>query len=75
VCHAVAAATDVAGIVYAARKEDIPDLGYPAPPDAADLAATMQHVLRAAAPEQIVHVPAEGAEAPFRRFLSGRTPR
>lgn len=75
VCHAVAAAADVAGIVYAAAKEDIPDLGHPAPPAAADLAVRMQLGLRALAPDQIVYAPTDGADEPFRRFLGGSAQR
>jgi guanine deaminase len=71
VCHAVAAMAGVVRIVYAAPKEDVPDLGYPAPPDTTGLMGRMQQVLRAAAPEQIVYVPTEGAREPFHRYLAG----
>jgi guanine deaminase len=71
VCHAVAAATGVARIIYASPREYVPDLGYPAPPDNDDLMARMQQVLRSVAPEQVVHVPTAGAKAPFERFLAG----
>jgi guanine deaminase len=73
VCHAVAAAVGVARIVYAAPKEDVPDLGYPAPSDNDELLVRMQQLLRSAAPEQIAHVPTSGATEPFQRFLAGRT--
>lgn len=72
VCHAVAAAVGVVRIVYAAPKEEVPDLGYPAPSDNYPLLVRMQELLRSAAPEQIVHVPTEGATEPFRRFLTER---
>ncbi|MEJ3749435.1 nucleoside deaminase [Actinomycetes bacterium KLBMP 9797] len=72
VCHSVAAAVGVVRIVYAAPKEDVPDLGYPAPPDNDPLLARMQELLRSAAPEQIAHVPTHGADEPFRRFLAAR---
>jgi tRNA(Arg) A34 adenosine deaminase TadA len=68
VCHSVAAISGVSRIVYAAPKELVPDLGYPAPPDPTDLAGRMQAGMRALAPEQIVHVPVDGAEEPFRRY-------
>lgn len=68
VCHSVAAVAGVGRIVYAAPKELVPDLGYPAPPDPTDLAGRMQASLRGLAPEQIVHVPTEGADEPFTRY-------
>lgn len=68
VCHSVAAISGVARIVYAAPKELVPDLGYPAPPDPTDLAGRMQAATRALAPDQIVHVPTDGTEEPFRRY-------
>lgn len=71
-CHAVAATAGVSRIYYAAPKELVPDLGYPAPPVHAELLATMQRLFREAAPDQIVHIPTEGADAPFRRYLEAR---
>jgi hypothetical protein len=68
VCHSVAAISGVDRIVYAAPKELVPDLGYPAPPDPTDLAGRMQAGMRALAPHQIVHVPTEGAGEPFARY-------
>ena len=73
VCHAVAIAAGATRIVYAAPKESIPDLGYPAPPDNDALMVQMQQALRSAAPHQVVYVPTEGAEEPFQRFLANRT--
>jgi hypothetical protein len=37
-----------------------------------ELLVSMQRLFREAAPEQIVYVPTEGAEEPFRRYLAGR---
>jgi tRNA(Arg) A34 adenosine deaminase TadA len=71
VCHAVSAAVGVVRIVYAAPKEHVPDLGYPAPPDHDDLMVRMQQVLRSTAPEQVVYVPTEGADEPFHRYVAG----
>lgn len=71
VCHAVAATVGIVRIVYAAPKEYVPDLGYPAPADNDALMVRMQQVLRAAVPDQIVYVPTDGAETPFHRFLAG----
>jgi tRNA(Arg) A34 adenosine deaminase TadA len=70
-CHAVAAAAGIARIIYAAPKEDVPDLGYPAPSDNRPLLASMQALLRSAAPNQIAYVPTGGATEPFQRFLAG----
>lgn len=74
VCHAVAIAAGATRIVYAAPRESIPDLGYPAPPDNDALMLQMQQALRSAAPHQVVYMPTEGAEEPFQRFLANRTP-
>jgi tRNA(Arg) A34 adenosine deaminase TadA len=70
-CHAVAAATGVERIVYAAPREYVPDLGFPAPPEVAELMVRMQDVLRAATPAQLEYVETDGADEPFRRFLAG----
>lgn len=72
--HAVAIAAGATRIVYAAPRESIPDLGYPAPPDNDALMVQMQQALRSAAPHQVVYMPTEGAEEPFQRFLANRTP-
>jgi guanine deaminase len=72
VCHAVAATAGITRIVYAAPREYVPDLGYPAPADNDGVLSKMQQALRAIAPEQVTYVPTEGAEEPFRRFLAGR---
>jgi len=71
-CHAVAATAGIERIYYAAPKEYVPDLGYPAPTVHADLLVSMQRLFREAAPDQIVYVPTEGADEPFRRYLEGR---
>jgi tRNA(Arg) A34 adenosine deaminase TadA len=72
-CHSAAAIAGVARIVYAAPKELVPDLGYPAPADPADLLGRMQSGMRALAPEQIEYVATPGADEPFRRYLAGRS--
>jgi guanine deaminase len=59
VCHGVAAVVGIERIIYAAPKELVP--GF----DPTDLLGRMQASLRALAPEQIVHVPTDGAERPF----------
>ena len=71
VCLTVSAAAGIARIIYAAPKEFVPDLGYPAPADNAPLMAHMQQVLRDDfAPDQLVYIPTEGAGEPFARFLA-----
>jgi hypothetical protein len=55
-------------IVYAAPKEMVPDLGVPAP--GAELMVGMQDRLRLFAADQVQHVPIEGAEEPFSRYLA-----
>ncbi|WP_117209824.1 nucleoside deaminase [Allorhizocola rhizosphaerae] len=71
-CHSAAAVARVGRIVYAAAKEDVPDLGYPATLDPTDLLGRMQAAARGLAPEQIVHLPTDGAAEPFRRYRQGR---
>jgi tRNA(Arg) A34 adenosine deaminase TadA len=70
VCHATAATVGVARVVYAAAKEEVPDLRYPAPADNGSLLTHMQYLLRTAAPGQIVHLPVPGAADPFRIYLA-----
>ena len=70
ICHAVAAAVGIDRIFYAAPKELVPDLGYPAPHDTDDLADLMQEALRSAVPGQVVHISAVAADEPFRRYLT-----
>jgi guanine deaminase len=69
ICHAVCAGAGVARIVYAAPKEDVPDLGYPAP-DPGDVPVRMQAALRALAPEQLAYLPSARAREPFDRYLA-----
>lgn len=67
-CHAAAATAGVARIVYAAPRDAVPDLGYSAPPNTSGRMTAMQDALRVLAPDQVVHVPTDGADEPFRRF-------
>jgi guanine deaminase len=71
ICHAVCSSAGVAKIVYAAPKEYVPDLGYPAP-DLGTLPVRMQAALRSLAPEQLEYVPSARAAEPFTRYLSRR---
>jgi guanine deaminase len=75
VCHAVSATAGISRIVYAAPKEIVPDLGYPAPRSNGPLMTAMQQALRDLVPDQVVYLPTEGAEEPFARFLARAVPR
>jgi tRNA(Arg) A34 adenosine deaminase TadA len=69
-CHAAAATVGIVRVVYAAPKEvAFAALGAPEGSHVALLTA-MQHALRSLVPEQIVHVPTEGAGRPFERFTT-----
>ncbi|HZD72083.1 MAG TPA: nucleoside deaminase [Actinomycetes bacterium] len=71
-CHAAALVAGVGRIIYAAPKEQVPDLGVPFP----QVVAEMQAVWRRSGSDPIAHVPTPGAEAPFARYLAdGRSPR
>jgi tRNA(Arg) A34 adenosine deaminase TadA len=65
-CHAAALVAGVARIIYAAPKEDVPDLGVPFP----RIVAEMQQVWRRSGSDPIAHVPTPGAAEPFARFLA-----
>jgi tRNA(Arg) A34 adenosine deaminase TadA len=69
-CHAAAVTAGVVRMVYAASRDAVPDLRYPAPDGTAGLLTRMQDVLRAAAPDQLVHVPTDGAAEPFARYVA-----
>ena len=71
VCHGAAVTAGVVRMVYAAPRDVVPDLGYLAPDRTAGLLTRMQDVLRAAAPDQLVFVPTDGADEPFARYLAG----
>jgi guanine deaminase len=75
VCHAVSAAVGITRIVYAAPKEFVPDLGYPAPSDNGPLMTRMQQALHTLAPDHVVHIATDGADEPFARFLAKGQPR
>ncbi len=69
-CHTAAASAGILRVVYAAPKElAVEILGAPEDPHAA-LLTKMQRALRSLAPQQIVHVPIEGAGRPFERFTT-----
>jgi tRNA(Arg) A34 adenosine deaminase TadA len=69
-CHAAAASAGILRVVYAAPKElAFAVLGAPQGPHAA-LLPEMQQALRTLVPEQVVHIPTEGARRPFDRFTT-----
>jgi guanine deaminase len=70
ICHAVAATAGVVELVYAAPKEFVPDLGYPAPAGNGPLVTGMQKALRDLAPDQLRYVPTPRADEPFARYLA-----
>ena len=66
-------AAEVTGIVYAAPKEDVPDLRDAGTPEIGALLGRMQDNLRTLAPERVTHVPVDGAADPFERFPEARS--
>ncbi|MFW6090280.1 MAG: nucleoside deaminase [Actinomycetota bacterium] len=64
-CLATCAAAGIDGVVYAAPKESVPDLGTPPRP----LLAEMQAAVRPIAGDRLRHVPTPGADRPFARWL------
>jgi guanine deaminase len=69
VCQTVSAAVEVTGIVYAAPRKYVPDLGDPGSAEIGALLGRMQDNLRGLAPDRVTHLPVDGAAAPFARFL------
>lgn len=63
-CQVVCAIANVAEVVYAAPKEYVPD-GRTARPEL----VRMQETLRGLAGERIRHVPTDGADVPFTRYV------
>ncbi len=55
-----------ARIIYAAPKEQVPDLGVPFPQRVAE----MQAVWRRTGSDPIAYVPTPGADEPFARFVA-----
>ena len=68
ICHVVAASVGIVRILYAARKEDLPELGS-SDPHLVDVARSLQSTMRSTFPDQIVHAPTPGALEPFDRYL------
>jgi guanine deaminase len=73
VCQAVSAAAEVTGIVYAAPREGVPDLGNAGSAAMGELLGRMQDDLRRLAPDRVRHVPVDGSAEPFKRFLANRS--
>jgi guanine deaminase len=72
VCHAAAAAAGVTRILYAAPKEDVPELEGSPPSAHLATMSRMRDALRAAVPGQVSYVPTDGAREPFLRYLAQR---
>lgn len=70
-CQVVCAVANVSEVVYAAPKEYVPDDGTSRPE-----LVHMQETLRGLAGDRIRHVPTDGADEPFARYLerAGRRP-
>ena len=70
-CQVVCTVANVSEVVYAAPKEYVPDDGTSRPE-----LVQMQETLRGLAGDRIRHVPTQGADEPFTRFLerTGRRP-
>jgi len=66
ICLSIALAAGVERIIFAATRDEMPDLGSTLPPVVAEISA-QAHVVAAA---YIEHVPTPGSEAPFEMFLS-----
>jgi len=73
VCQTVSAAAEVTGIVYAAPRELVPDLGGAGSAEIGALLGRMQGDLRSLAPDRVMHVAVDGAAEPFERFLANRS--
>ena len=73
VCQTVSAAAEVRGIVYAAPRESVPDLGTAGSPEIDALLGRMQEGMRSLAPDRVTHVSVDGAAEPFERFLAYRS--
>jgi tRNA(Arg) A34 adenosine deaminase TadA len=72
VCHAAAAAAGVTRILYAAPKEDVPELEGSPPSAHLATMSRMRDALRAAVPGQVSYVPTDRAREPFLRYLAQR---
>jgi tRNA(Arg) A34 adenosine deaminase TadA/predicted enzyme related to lactoylglutathione lyase len=67
ICLSIALAADVERIIYAATREQVPDLGVTLPPIVGEISA-QAHAIAA---DRIEHVPSPGSDAPFELFLAG----
>jgi guanine deaminase len=68
-CHAAALVAGAVRIIYAAPKEQVPDLGVPFPGVVAEMQAVWRRT--GSGSDGIAYVPTPGADEPFARFLAG----
>ena len=66
ICLSIALAADVERIIYAATREEMPNLGSTLPPIVAEISAQAHAV----AGDRIEHVPTPGSNTPFDMFLA-----
>jgi tRNA(Arg) A34 adenosine deaminase TadA/predicted enzyme related to lactoylglutathione lyase len=67
ICVSIALAADVERIIYAATRDQVPDLGVTLPPIVGEISASAHAI----ASDRITHVPTSGSDAPFELFLTG----
>jgi tRNA(Arg) A34 adenosine deaminase TadA/predicted enzyme related to lactoylglutathione lyase len=67
ICLSIALAADVERIIYAATRQQVPDLGVTLPPIVGEI-GTQAHAI---AFDRIEHVPTPDSDSPFELFLAG----
>ena len=67
ICLSIALAADVERIIYAATREQVPDLGVTLPPIVGEISAQAHSI----AADRIEHIPSPDSDAPFELFLAG----
>jgi tRNA(Arg) A34 adenosine deaminase TadA/predicted enzyme related to lactoylglutathione lyase len=67
ICLSIAFAAGVERVIYAATREQVPDLGTTLPQIVAEISAQAHSI----AADRIEHVPVAGSDAPFELFLAG----
>jgi lactoylglutathione lyase len=66
ICLSIALAADVERIIYAATREQVPDLGVTLPPIVGEISAHAHSI----AADRIEHVPSPDSDTPFELFLA-----
>jgi tRNA(Arg) A34 adenosine deaminase TadA/predicted enzyme related to lactoylglutathione lyase len=67
ICLSIALAAGVERIIYAATRQQVPDLGTSLPPIVAEISAQAHSI----AADRIEHVPTPDSDTPFELFLTG----